>query len=41
MFSEFEYLLGKSGAITTDIKTNPRREVTDKMFSDLAQTNDW
>lgn len=38
---EFEYLLGKYGAIQTDIKDDPRQSTRDKMFSDLADTNDW
>lgn len=38
---EFEYMLGKYGAIKTNIKEDPRQTVRDKMFSDLADTNDW
>lgn len=38
---EFEYMLGKYGAIQTNIKEDPRQTVRDKMFSDLADTNDW
>lgn len=38
---EFEYLLGQYGAIQTDIKEDPRQQVKDKLFSDLADTNDW
>lgn len=38
---EFEYMLGKYGAIKTDITEDPRPNVKDKMFSDLADTNDW
>lgn len=38
---EFEYILGKYGAIKTDIKEDPRQAVKDKMFEDLASTNDW
>lgn len=38
---EFEYMLGLHGAIETDIKEDPREKVKDKMFSDLAETNDW
>lgn len=38
---EFEYLLGKYGAIQTSIKEDPRQGVRDKMFADLADTNDW
>lgn len=36
---EFEYLLGTSGAIATDIKEDPKRQIRDKMFSDLQ--NDY
>lgn len=38
---EFEYLLGQYDAIKTDIKEDPRQQVKDKLFSDLADTNDW
>ena len=38
---EFEYILGKYGAIKTDIKEDPRQAVKDKLFEDLASTNDW
>lgn len=38
---EFEYLLGQYEAIQTDIKEDPRQQVKDKLFSDLADTNDW
>jgi hypothetical protein len=38
---EFEYLLGKAGAVPTEIKEDPRVGVKDKMFSDLADVNDW
>ncbi|XP_023014927.1 viral IAP-associated factor [Leptinotarsa decemlineata] len=38
---EFEYIIGKTGAINTDIKEDPRPKIKDKMFSDLADTNDW
>lgn len=41
LFLEFEYLLGTTGAIETDIKEDPRPKVKDKLFSDLAETNDW
>lgn len=40
-FLEFEYLLGKIGAVNTDIKEDPRPSLKDKLFSDLAETNDW
>lgn len=38
---EFEYMLGQYGAIKTDIKEDPRQGVKDKLFEDLATTNDW
>ncbi|KAI4470988.1 viral iap-associated factor [Holotrichia oblita] len=38
---EFEYLIGKTGAIQTNIKEDPRPAIKDKMFADLADTNDW
>lgn len=38
---EFEYMIGKYGAIKTDIQEDPRQQVKDKMLSDLADTNDW
>ncbi|XP_044736130.1 viral IAP-associated factor homolog [Chrysoperla carnea] len=38
---ELEYLLGKTGAIDTKIKEDPKPAVKDKLFSDLADTNDW
>uniref|UniRef100_V5FV39 Viral IAP-associated factor n=1 Tax=Anoplophora glabripennis TaxID=217634 RepID=V5FV39_ANOGL len=38
---EFEYLLGKAGAVETDIKEDPRPKIKDKLFTDLADTNDW
>lgn len=38
---EFEYMLGLYNAIKTDIKEDPRQKVKDKLFSDLADTNDW
>lgn len=44
IFTEFEYLLGQSGAINTDITEDPRPTVRDKLFADLADTNcnnDW
>lgn len=39
--NELEFMLGRTGAITTDIKDDPRPPVTDKMFRDLAEHNDW
>lgn len=41
LFVEFEYILGKAGAVNTDIKEDPRPKIQDKMFQDLADTNDW
>lgn len=38
---EFEFMLGQYGAIKTDIKEDPRQGVKDKLFEDLASTNDW
>lgn len=38
--NELEYMLGQYGAIKTDITEDPRQQVKDKMFSDLANTND-
>lgn len=38
---EFEYMLGLYNAIKTDINEDPRQKVKDKLFSDLADTNDW
>ncbi|XP_030756823.1 viral IAP-associated factor homolog [Sitophilus oryzae] len=38
---EFEYLLGKTGAIDTDIKEDPRPKIKDKLMQDLADSNDW
>lgn len=40
-FVEFEFLIGKTGAIETTIKEDPRPAIKDKMFADLASTNDW
>ncbi|CAH1155728.1 unnamed protein product [Phaedon cochleariae] len=39
--AEFEYLIGNTGAIETNIKEDPRPKIKDKLFSDLADTNDW
>ncbi|CAH1186447.1 unnamed protein product [Phyllotreta striolata] len=39
--NEFEYLIGKTGAIETSIKEDPRPKIKDKLFSDLEDTNDW
>lgn len=39
---EFEYLLGLYEAIPTDIKEDPRPNIKDKMFAELASdNNDW
>jgi len=38
---EFEYMLGLYGAIKTDITEDPRQTIKDKLFADLADTNDW
>lgn len=38
---EFEYMLGQYEAINTEIKEDPRQGVKDKLFSDLADNNDW
>uniref|UniRef100_U5ETY0 Putative conserved phosducin-like protein n=1 Tax=Corethrella appendiculata TaxID=1370023 RepID=U5ETY0_9DIPT len=40
---EFEYMIGQTDAIETKIKEDPRKAkaVQDKMFKDLADTNDW
>lgn len=40
-YDEFEYLIGKVGAVNTDITDDPRPVVKDKLFSDLADSNDW
>lgn len=38
---EFEYIIGRYGAIETDIKDDPRQTTKDKLLSDLHETNDW
>lgn len=38
--SEFEYLLGKVGAVDTKITDDPKPKIKDKMFADLG-SNDW
>lgn len=38
---EFEYMLGLYKAIPTEIKTDPRRCIKDKLFADLSENNDW
>lgn len=37
---EFEFILGKTGAIKTDIKSDPRPKVKDVMMSSLKKQND-
>uniref|UniRef100_A0A0K8VLM0 Viral IAP-associated factor n=1 Tax=Bactrocera latifrons TaxID=174628 RepID=A0A0K8VLM0_BACLA len=36
---ELEFLLGKAGAISTEIKEDPRPQIRDKMLSDLESQN--
>lgn len=38
---EFEYIIGKTGAIETDIKEDPRPKIKDKLFADLQDADDW
>lgn len=38
---ELEFLLGKVGAINTDITDDPRPAIQDKLFRDLSDNNDW
>lgn len=38
---ELEFMLGRTGAINTEIKDDPKPAVVDKMFRDLADHNDW
>lgn len=38
---EFEYIIGRYGAIETAVKEDPRTTVKDKLFSDLSDHNDW
>jgi hypothetical protein len=38
---ELEYLLGKVGAVNTDITEDPRPQVQDVLFRDLNDHNDW
>ncbi|CAH1637958.1 unnamed protein product [Spodoptera littoralis] len=37
---EFEYILGKVGAVDSKITEDPRPKIKDKMFTDLG-SNDW
>ncbi|CAD7005092.1 viral IAP-associated factor homolog [Ceratitis capitata] len=36
---ELEFLMGQAGAITTDIKEDPRPQIRDKMLADLENQN--
>lgn len=38
---ELEFMLGKIGAIQTEITEDPRPAVKDVLFRDLAENNDW
>lgn len=38
---ELEFILGKVGAVETDITDDPRPKVSDKLFRDLNDANDW
>jgi Phosducin len=38
---ELEFMLGQIGAIQTEIKDDPRPAITDKLFRDLSDHNDW
>jgi hypothetical protein len=38
---ELEYLLGKVGVVNTEFTEDPRPQVQDKLFRDLADNNDW
>jgi hypothetical protein len=38
--AEFEFLLGRTGAIQTSIKDDPKPKVRDVMMSTLRQTRD-
>lgn len=38
---ELEFMLGQTGAIHTDILEDPKPVVTDVLFRDLADNNDW
>lgn len=38
---ELEYILGRVGAVNTEIKEDPRPKVSDKLFRDLGDSNDW
>ena len=37
---EFEFLIGNTGAITTEIKSDPRPKVKDVMMSSLRNNDD-
>lgn len=38
---ELEYMLGKIGAVNSEITEDPRPAVKDVLFRDLAENNDW
>lgn len=38
---ELEFMLGKIGAVKTEITEDPRPAVKDVLFRDLAENNDW
>lgn len=38
---ELEFLLGRVGAVETNVLDDPRPKVQDKLFRDLAENNDW
>lgn len=38
---ELEYILGKEGAVPSDLTEDPRIQIKDKMFRDLSDVNDW
>jgi len=38
--NEFEFLLGKAGAVKTEIEKDPRPKIKDALFSDLGGRND-
>ncbi|CAH0554897.1 unnamed protein product [Brassicogethes aeneus] len=40
-YDELEYIIGKTGAVETEIKEDPRPAIKDKMMADLRDTNDW
>lgn len=38
---ELEYILGKAGAIETELTEDPRPKTSDKLFRELNDANDW